>query len=71
MLFVIVNGVSATYAINGKKIIGNVNNNKFTFTIWIISIRIIIDVNELLCSSSNLDSDSHGYFAENTIFTTN
>ena len=33
MLFVIVNGVSATYAINGKKIIGNVNNNKFTFTI--------------------------------------
>ena len=56
-------GVNGTYTVNGNKISISINGIEF-----ILKIKNVLDVEEIVCYSTNLDSDSHGYFGVNTIF---
>ena len=51
------------FAVTGNKITVVINEIEFVF-----KISNVLDVQEIICISTNLDTDSHGYFGEDTIF---
>lgn len=57
------NGASGTYSVNDDKITVTVGAYTFTFTIKDVS-----TASELVCTSTNVSSDSPGYFAAGTTF---
>ena len=62
-LFANASGINGTYNVKGNKIEIQINGIEFIF-----KIENVLNVNKLVCISTNLDSNSHGYFAIDTIF---
>lgn len=58
------NGVTGTYTVSGNKITISVNGITFVFTMY-----DVLEQDTITCTSTTLDSESHGYFAVNTEFT--
>lgn len=59
-------GVNGNYSVSGNKLTIKVNGINFVFVI-----NDVLNVNTIVCVSSTLDSNEHGYFDVNTKFTTN
>jgi hypothetical protein len=62
-IFATLDGTTGTYIVTGNKITVVINEIEFAF-----KISNVLDVQEIICISTNLDTDSHGYFGEDTIF---
>ena len=62
-IFATLDGTTGTYIVTGNKITVVINEIEFVF-----KISNVLDVQEIICISTNLDTDSHGYFGEDTIF---
>lgn len=56
-------GVVGSYSVSGNQVIVKVNNYTFTFTI-----TDIINVNNLVTKTTDLDTSEHGYFSSGTVF---
>lgn len=61
--YVTKNGTYGTYSVNGNKLTITVGEYHFEFVI-----TDVINVSTIKCTSTNLDSDAHGYFKVGTIF---
>ena len=62
-IFATLDGTTGTYIVTGNKITVVINEIEF-----VLKISNVLDVQEIICISTNLDTDSHGYFGEDTIF---
>lgn len=56
-------GLVGSYSVSGNQVIIKVNNYTFTFTI-----TDIINVDNLVTNTTNLDTSEHGYFGSGTVF---
>lgn len=62
-IFASKNGTKGTYSVSGNKLTIKVNEITFVFVI-----DDVMTVSTFTCVSTTLDSETHGYFATNTIF---
>ncbi len=58
--------VVGTYSVTGTKI--TVSANGYTF---IFNLSNVVYKGEIVCLSTNVETDAHGYFAENSLFSNN
>lgn len=57
-------GVKGTYVVTGNQVTIRVNDYVFVFTI-----NNVVKLNKIICSSTTVQNDAHGYFAVDTVFT--
>lgn len=56
-------GVAGKYSVSGNEVTVTVGGETFVFTIY-----DLVNVSEIVCQSTTVGSDEHGYFAEGTKF---